>query len=256
MVGSVEKRGISGGQRKRVNIGMELVGLHPIVLMDEPTSGLDATGSHDLLRYCKHLSNVGCTMVAVIHQPRCSSFMLFDHVVLLSRFGCTFIGSPQEAIAYYERGLLAGINPDDNPADALMDLLTYGIDKEKGKGSRGAAQRDIIDQPKQASIWTNHGCEWVAKLRERHPNFNYVMKANLEFDKRIERIVVESFGSRKELTVREIISFFDFHNVQIYYNDVLEWHERVCGVYGEATTEVFCHEIRKACGRAVYLLFN
>jgi len=48
-VGSVEKRGISGGQRKRVNIGVELVAKPSLLFMDEPTSGLDATAATDIL---------------------------------------------------------------------------------------------------------------------------------------------------------------------------------------------------------------
>lgn len=50
VVGSVAKRGISGGQRKRVNIGMELVGEPSLILLDEPTSGLDSTAAMDVLR--------------------------------------------------------------------------------------------------------------------------------------------------------------------------------------------------------------
>ena len=49
LVGSVEKRGISGGQRKRVNIGMELVAKPSLLFMDEPTSGLDSTAATDIL---------------------------------------------------------------------------------------------------------------------------------------------------------------------------------------------------------------
>ena len=49
LVGSVEKRGISGGQRKRVNIGLELVAKPSLLFMDEPTSGLDATAATDIL---------------------------------------------------------------------------------------------------------------------------------------------------------------------------------------------------------------
>ena len=56
LVGSVERRGISGGQRKRVSIGMELVAKPSLLLMDEPTSGLDATAATDILTALRRLA--------------------------------------------------------------------------------------------------------------------------------------------------------------------------------------------------------
>eukprot|EP00798_Chlamydomonas_sp_ICE-L_P010289 gene10289-8212_t len=77
-VGSVEKRGISGGQRKRVNIGLELVSQPTVLFLDEPTSGLDSTASSDILKSLSDMAGLGMTVVSVIHQPRFSSYMLFD----------------------------------------------------------------------------------------------------------------------------------------------------------------------------------
>lgn len=114
LVGSVKKRGISGGQRKRVNIGVELVSafpppppppspclsslpgdpayprcpsLHPLqvaqpslLYLDEPTSGLDSTAALTVLTGLKHLCQRGLSSIMVIHQPRQSIFALFDQV--------------------------------------------------------------------------------------------------------------------------------------------------------------------------------
>lgn len=201
VVGTVDRRGISGGQRKRVSIGMELVGMHPIIMMDEPTSGLDASGSHRLLDFTKRITHMGCTIIAVVHQPRCSSFLLFDQVLLLSRYGCAFCGSPYEAVAYYECGMLARINVDDNPADAIMDLLTYGIDGVH-----------IIEQKEQADLWSQSGIEWLRHLRKSYQVFDHMMAANVAYTGDVERVIL--LGVRNERLCADLLLFFE--NLGIY----------------------------------------
>jgi ABC-type multidrug transport system ATPase subunit len=70
IVGGVEHRGISGGQRKRVNIGLELCSDPTVLFLDEPTSGLDSTSSEVVLTALKDLTYLGLTVITVIHQPR------------------------------------------------------------------------------------------------------------------------------------------------------------------------------------------
>lgn len=70
LVGTVEKRGISGGQRKRVNVGLEMVIEPSILLLDEPTSGLDSSSSQLLLRALRREALEGVTICTVVHQPR------------------------------------------------------------------------------------------------------------------------------------------------------------------------------------------
>ncbi|EFJ42781.1 hypothetical protein VOLCADRAFT_33774, partial [Volvox carteri f. nagariensis] len=74
------RRGISGGQRKRVNIGLELVAMPSLLFLDEPTSGLDSTSSADILDSLVDMANLGMNIIMVIHQPRFSSFLMFDQV--------------------------------------------------------------------------------------------------------------------------------------------------------------------------------
>lgn len=203
IVGSVEKRGISGGQRKRVSIGMEMVGLHPIIMMDEPTSGLDATAAQTLLQFAKDLTiTMGTTIISVVHQPRFTSFMLFDQVVMLSRYGAVFCGSPTEAIAYYEKCLLAHVNINDNPADAIMDILTYGF-KDADR---------VIMQQDQNMLWKQDGAKWLDELRRRYPLFEGMMGCSLAYDAALETTLDQKISA--DLNVANVIRFFESFGVK------------------------------------------
>lgn len=70
LVGTVEKRGISGGQRKRVNVGMEMVMEPSLLILDEPTSGLDSASSNLLLKALRREALEGVNICMVVHQPR------------------------------------------------------------------------------------------------------------------------------------------------------------------------------------------
>ena len=70
VIGDERVRGISGGQRKRVNIGMEMVADPTVLFLDEPTSGLDSSSSMEVCNALRRISELGLTIVAVVHQPR------------------------------------------------------------------------------------------------------------------------------------------------------------------------------------------
>jgi len=124
IVGSVEQRGISGGQRKRVNIGLELAAQPTVLFLDEPTSGLDSTSSLAVALSLKKMCQLGMTSIMVIHQPRYSLFTLFDDVLLLGKGGQTaYLGSSLGAKTYFE-SLGFRMPENDNPADWFMDVLS------------------------------------------------------------------------------------------------------------------------------------
>ena len=77
-IGDETARGISGGQRKRVNVGMELVGDPTLLFLDEPTSGLDSTTSFELLQALQQVARQGVTIVTVLHQPSWGIYCMFD----------------------------------------------------------------------------------------------------------------------------------------------------------------------------------
>lgn len=70
LVGTVEKRGISGGQRKRVNVGLEMVMEPSLLILDEPTSGLDSSSSNLLIKALRREALEGVNVCMVVHQPR------------------------------------------------------------------------------------------------------------------------------------------------------------------------------------------
>ncbi len=93
IIGNEEQRGISGGERKRVNIGLELVAQPSVLFLDEPTSGLDATTTREIVGSLKKIARMGVNVVAVLHQPRYEVFQMFDDIMLLSAGKTVYFGT-------------------------------------------------------------------------------------------------------------------------------------------------------------------
>ncbi|KAJ3286083.1 hypothetical protein HDU79_006766, partial [Rhizoclosmatium sp. JEL0117] len=122
-IGNVLERGISGGQRKRVNIGMELAAAPLSVFLDEPTSGLDSTAAMDAVNILHSISRLGLTIVAVVHQPRVEIFETFDDVLMIAPGGRTAYFGPVSGAKPYFESLGFYFRPTTNVADTLMDIL-------------------------------------------------------------------------------------------------------------------------------------
>ncbi len=126
-IGKPEKKVLSGGQRKRVNIAMELVTDPVIMFLDEPTSGLaadDTTALVDLL--AKLAKATGKTIIATIHQPAKDEFEKFNLALILGTGGIPMFYGPTKPDAYRFFGSLlerqGKPNPVDNPRD-MFDML-------------------------------------------------------------------------------------------------------------------------------------
>jgi len=131
IVGDETERGISGGQRKRVNIGMELVADPTVLFLDEPTSGLDASTAKEVCESLRRVTEKGMTVIAVIHQPRYEIFQMFHDVMLMGKGGkVVFSGPSEDALPYFEQ---LGFNcpAHSNPADFFMDLIS-GLKPREG----------------------------------------------------------------------------------------------------------------------------
>ncbi len=111
-VGSPLKKVISGGQRKRLNIALELIREPSILFVDEPTSGLSSRDSENVMDLLRELTLKGKLIFVVIHQPSSDIYKMFDNILILDTGGyMIYYGNPVEAVMYFKR-IDAQINSD------------------------------------------------------------------------------------------------------------------------------------------------
>mmetsp|Transcript_20466 Transcript_20466/g.33924 ORF Transcript_20466/g.33924 Transcript_20466/m.33924 type:complete len:1212 (+) Transcript_20466:224-3859(+) len=128
IVGDVTRRGVSGGEKKRVNIGLELMARPTAIFCDEPTSGLDSSSALLVMESLAQLvRNQGVTVCSVIHQPRKFIFDLFDSLLLLGVGGrMVYHGTVEDANPYFT-SLGYTLPPGESLADWLIDISTGRI---------------------------------------------------------------------------------------------------------------------------------
>ncbi|CAK9071117.1 unnamed protein product [Durusdinium trenchii] len=206
LVGDVEKRGISGGQRKRVNIGLELAARPTVLMLDEPTSGLDASTALEIIRSVKRLTAIGMTVVMVVHQPRYSLFTLFDDLLLLGLGGRTvYLGKSEGALPYF-RNLGFQMPLHENPADWFMDVISG---KVKNDQDPALMSRRLADA-------------WVGFMRNNIPPDDLELGQEAEgqmdrlaFTKALDaKLFSAGFGEMDELSQEQFADFLDILKVQ------------------------------------------
>lgn len=103
-VGSPMNKTISGGQRKRLNIALELIREPSILFVDEPTSGLSSRDSENVMDLLSELTLKGKLIFVVIHQPSSDIYKMFDTMIILDQGGhMIYYGNPVEAIVYFKK---------------------------------------------------------------------------------------------------------------------------------------------------------
>ncbi|EMC93677.1 hypothetical protein BAUCODRAFT_150956 [Baudoinia panamericana UAMH 10762] len=155
-VGDATRPVISGGQRKRVNIGMELASGPMAIFLDEPTSGLDATSAATIMRLLRAISRLGVTTIAIIHQPREQIFYGFDSLLLLSQGRSVYSGPTDDVQGYFE-GLGFAFPQRANPADTLIDIITGdGAQYTLGAGKRETDVKTLIEEWRSRGQYGSH----------------------------------------------------------------------------------------------------
>ena len=140
-VGSPFNKVISGGQRKRLNIALELIREPLVLFLDEPTSGLSSRDSENLMDLLRDLTLKGKLVFTVIHQPSSEIFKMFDKVVILDQGGyMAYFGNPVDSVIYFKT-LDAQINSNQgecpscgnvNP-ETIFNIIETQVVDEFGK---------------------------------------------------------------------------------------------------------------------------
>jgi len=143
IVGGALIKGISGGERKRTSVGVELVVKPALVFLDEPTSGLDSFSAVQLCQVLKKVANAGASVLFTIHQPASEIFNSFDHLILMNKGRVMYQGPVPDVPAYF--GARGHPNPPNyNPADWIMNVAqSVPIEELNKAGFFPKDERDV-----------------------------------------------------------------------------------------------------------------
>ena len=122
VIGSLLIPGLSGGEKKRAAVAVELISSPSLIFLDEPTSGLDSQSAYELVMILRSLAESGCTIVCTIHQPSSEVFGLFQEVVFLRDGHVVYDGKVEQVIPYFESDAHM-CRKRTNPADFAMRRL-------------------------------------------------------------------------------------------------------------------------------------
>ncbi|KAI5083509.1 hypothetical protein GOP47_0003252 [Adiantum capillus-veneris] len=126
IIGEPFLHGISGGERKRVSVGCEILTDPSLLFLDEPTSGLDSTIALRIVQILHGFSKAGRSVVTTIHQPSSRLFYMFDKLILLSEGRIVYFGEAHAAMDYFSSIQLRPLI-GMNPADFLLDLANGNL---------------------------------------------------------------------------------------------------------------------------------
>jgi ABC-type multidrug transport system ATPase subunit len=169
-VGSILNKKISGGQRKRLNISLELIREPAILFLDEPTSGLSSRDSENILDLLKELARKGKLLFIVIHQPSSDIFKMFDKLIILDTGGyMIYNGNPVDSIEYFKRKIgQANYNESEcyacgnvNP-EQIFDIVETRVFTESGiptetRRVSPAEWRNMYEADRKSEIYDKGG---------------------------------------------------------------------------------------------------
>ena len=148
-IGGPYLKGISGGEKKRTSIGIELITDPSVLYLDEPTSGLDSYTALILMKLLNEQAREGKTVISTIHQPSSDIFHLFDKLMLLSDGQVAYHGPSKSSVSFFNR---AGFECPryTNPADYYMEVLYLKNSKDLTNDERQTVSK-LVSQQKSES---------------------------------------------------------------------------------------------------------
>ncbi|KAF9922406.1 hypothetical protein FBU30_007461 [Linnemannia zychae] len=205
IIGNATVKGCSGGQRRRVSIGIQLVTEPSCLFLDEPTSGLDALTAKAVVLTLKQIAASGRTVVCTIHQPRADIWHVFDNVVLLVTGGYAAYSGPADRVVEYfeEAGHVAP--PLINVPDFILDTASVNLRSAQLEENTRKVVNGLVDR------FNAHKKEMLASQLSTH-SLGQLPKVNPQF---------ASFGKAFPILTRR--SFINtFRQKGLFFNKLLQ----------------------------------
>lgn len=182
LIGNDLVKGISGGEKRRVSIAVQILTDPRVLLLDEPTSGLDAFTASSILEVLQGLAHEGRTLILTIHQARSDIFKHFGNVLLLARGGSpAYAGAAKDMLPYFS-GLGFQCPQHTNPADFALDLITINLQEAQREAESREKVRRLIDSWAQVMAG-------VPQVTPRLSNINEIEELNVGPAAEIKTIV-------------------------------------------------------------------
>ncbi|XP_062030231.1 ABC transporter G family member STR2-like [Rosa rugosa] len=146
-IGDEGSRGVSGGERRRVSIGVDIIHGPALLFLDEPTSGLDSTSAHSVIEKVHHIARSGSTVILTIHQPSSRIQLLLDHMLILARGQLMYQGSPKDVSLHLGR-MGRKVHKEESPIEYLIDVIQEYDQSEHGVEALAEFARTGVKPPR------------------------------------------------------------------------------------------------------------
>lgn len=165
-------KGISGGERKRTSIGVELIINPNLIFLDEPTTGLDSFTATNVIEVLKDLAASGRTVISTIHQPNSDIYDMFDKLMLIASGKILYFNNSKDAIQYF-KGVGFECPPLTNPADYFMNMMSLEAYDDSDDEDNAALSTTQIEQEYNQKIDRLSECYQESELKpdihDQHP---------------------------------------------------------------------------------------
>ncbi|MBT6515963.1 MAG: ATP-binding cassette domain-containing protein [Crocinitomicaceae bacterium] len=243
-VGSPLEKTISGGQRKRLNIALELIREPSVMFVDEPTSGLSSRDSENIMDLLKELALKGKLIFVVIHQPSSDIFKMFDTLLILDQGGFPiYNGNPVDAVVYFKK-LVSHVNAEESECHSCGNVnpeQIFNIIESKVVDEYGNLTGNRKVSPKE---WNNNYKELIdntelpATVKENIPESEFkvpsIWKQFMVFFKRdvLSKLTNTQYlliNSIEAPALAAILAFFMkyFNNTEIGEEYVFRYSENI-----------------------------
>ncbi len=189
-VGNPLEKTISGGQRKRLNIALELIREPAVLFVDEPTSGLSSRDSENIMDLLKELALKGKLIFVVIHQPSSDIFKMFDKLFILDQGGYPiYNGNPIDAVIYFKR-LAHHANADESECFSCGNVnpeQIFNIIESKVVDEYGNLTENRKISPKE---WNEHYLEYIKEHKYQVEDVKEVPVSEFQIPNKLKQVKV------------------------------------------------------------------